>query len=201
MATLREAMATACDTNIRHIVPISGGKDSAALAVYMCLHYSDINVEYVFCDSQCELAETYDYLNRLEKVLGKTITRVTVFDVYGIEEKSTRNAFDFVLRERYGGYLPSPLARWCTRELKIKPFEKYIGDSTAYSYIGIRGDENREGYLRKKSPILSSKPNIIPVYPFKDAGIGLDEVHQLLDGAGLGLPEYYKWRSRSGCVS
>lgn len=199
MATLKEALETISDPRIRHILPISGGKDSAALAVYMCLNYPQISVEYVFCDSQCELPETYEYLNRLEKILGKVINRVTVFDLYDVEEKFTRNAFEFVLRERYGSYLPSPLARWCTRELKIKPFEKYISNSTAYSYIGIRGDENREGYLRKKNPILSSKPNIIPVYPFKDAGIGLDNVQQLLEGAGLGMPEYYKWRSRSGC--
>lgn len=199
MALLKEALTTITDRKIRHIVPISGGKDSAALAVYMCLNYSHINVEYIFCDSQSELPETYDYLNRLEKVLGKKIFRVTVYDIYNIEEKPTRNAFSFVLNERYGGYLPSPIARWCTRELKIMPFEKYIGSSTAYSYIGIRGDENREGYAQKKSPALSSKPNIIPVYPFKEDGIGLDDVHQLLDGAGLGLPSYYEWRSRSGC--
>ena len=54
MATLKEALATIIDPKIRHIVPISGGKDSAALAVYMCLNYSQINVEYIFpsCSSQ-----------------------------------------------------------------------------------------------------------------------------------------------------
>lgn len=199
MATLKEALAAKIDPGIRHIIPISGGKDSAALAVYMCLNYPQVNVEYVFCDSQCELPETYYYLNRLEKVLGKKINRVTVYSLYDVEAKPTRNAFEFMLYERYGGYLPSPLARWCTVVLKIQPFEKYIGNSTAYSYIGIRGDENREGYAGKKSPALSSKPNILPVYPFKDDGIGLDDVKQLLDGAGLGLPDYYEWRSRSGC--
>ena len=28
--------------------------------------------------------------------------------------------------------------------LKIHPFERYIGSDRAYSYIGIRADENRE---------------------------------------------------------
>ncbi|MBC8205591.1 MAG: phosphoadenosine phosphosulfate reductase family protein [Kiritimatiellaeota bacterium] len=200
MATLAEALATIDNPDIRHIVPISGGKDSSALAIYMLQEYPQIEVGYVFCDSECELTETYDYLDRLELLLGKPITRVSVFDVYDVERKPTRNAFDLMLNERYGGYLPGPMARWCTRELKIKPFEKYIGDSLAYSYIGIRADEDRGGYQKgAKPPVLSQKNNIVPVYPFKENGIGLEAVQLLLETTGLGLPDYYEWRSRSGC--
>jgi hypothetical protein len=54
--------------------------------------------------------------------------------------------------------------RWCTKNLKIKPFEKYVGEDPALLYIGIRADENREGYI-------STKPNLTPVYPFKEDGI------------------------------
>lgn len=49
--------------------------------------------------------------------------------------------------------------------------------------------------------LLSEQPNIQPVYPFKDDGIGLGDVQRLLDETGLGLPAYYEWRSRSGCYS
>ena len=68
-----------------------------------------------------------------------------------------------------------------TIELKIKPFEKFVGEGKAYSYIGIRADENREGYKQKKSPVLSNQPNIIPVYPFKDDGITLGGVKKILE--------------------
>ncbi|TIQ56694.1 MAG: phosphoadenosine phosphosulfate reductase, partial [Mesorhizobium sp.] len=47
--------------------------------------------------------------------------------------------------------------------------------------------------------LLSEEPNIIPVYPFKDDGITIDDVKLMLDDSGLGIPEYYEWRSRSGC--
>ena len=47
--------------------------------------------------------------------------------------------------------------------------------------------------------VLSEKQNIMPVYPFKDDGIGLNDVQRILDESGLGLPKYYEWRSRSGC--
>jgi len=92
----------------------------------------------------------------------------------------------------YGGYLPSSRMRWCTRQLKLKPFEKYVGDDPVISYIGIRADEDREGYI-------STKPNITARFPFKEAGITHADVLRILEEAGLGLPAYYKWRSRSGC--
>ena len=113
--------------------------------------------------------------------------------------KPTRKAFDFVLNELYSGFLPSPQARWCTRKLKIEPFERYIGTATAYSYIGIRADEDRQGYITKKPPAFSDRPNIVPVYPFKDDGIDLGGIKDLLEASGIGLPDYYRWRSRSGC--
>lgn len=201
MANLNEALATANDGETRHIVSLSGGKDSTALAIFMRQQYPELPIEYVFCDTGAELPETLEYFERLEAVLGQAITRVTALDELGVEEKGNRTPFDFWLDEAYGGFLPNPQARWCTRVLKIRPFERYVGSATAYSYIGIRGDENRAGYQQQgsKPPVFSEKPNILPVYPFKEHGMGLTDVKRLLEEAGLGLPEYYEWRSRSGC--
>lgn len=165
---------------IRHILSLSGGKDSTALAIYMRDRINDI--EYVFCDTEKELPETYDYLKKLEVYLGKPITYL----------KHDGRGFDELLATRRG-FLPSPQVRWCTELLKIKPFEKYLGDDICYSYIGIRADElHRKGYI-------STKPNITPHYPFIEDGIRKEDVIRILDESGLGLPEYYQWRSRSGC--
>jgi hypothetical protein len=162
----------------RHILGLSGGKDSTALAIY--LRDRVPSMEYVFCDTQKELPETYEYLDRLRAFLGKPITKLN----------ATRG-FDHWL-EVYGGYLPSSRMRWCTRMLKIKPFEDHVGEDEVLSYIGIRADEDRSGYI-------SSKPNIKPVYPFKDDGIVEADVFRILEESGLGLPKYYEWRTRSGC--
>lgn len=199
MACLREALQTVADRSVRHIVPVSGGKDSAALAIYLAENYSQIPCEYVFCDTDAELPETYDYLDRLEALVGKPIRRINALEYMNVTRKPTRQAFDFVLNEMYSGFLPSPQARWCTRKLKIEPFERYIGRDTAFSYIGIRADEDRQGYTPKKPPVLSDRPNIVPVYPFKDDGIDLGAVKEILETSGIGLPDYYRWRSRSGC--
>jgi hypothetical protein len=162
---------------------LSGGKDSTALAIYMRDHHPEIEMEYVFCDTHKELQETYEYLERVQGYLGKEIKKLSS----DLEERG----FDHWLT-MYRDYLPSPNMRWCTRKLKIEPFEKYVGDDPALLYIGIRADENREGYI-------STKPNLSPVYPFKEAGISKADVAQILDACGIGLPEYYKWRTRSGC--
>jgi 3'-phosphoadenosine 5'-phosphosulfate sulfotransferase (PAPS reductase)/FAD synthetase len=168
------------EPDARHILSLSGGKDSTALAIH--LHERIADLEYVFCDTEKELPETYDYLARLEAFLGKPIHYL----------KHDGKGFDELLMAR-GGYLPSPQVRWCTEYLKIKPFEKYVGDDLVYNYIGIRADEpHRRGYI-------STKPNIVPRYPFIDDGIRREDVYRILEESGMGVPDYYRWRSRSGC--
>jgi 3'-phosphoadenosine 5'-phosphosulfate sulfotransferase (PAPS reductase)/FAD synthetase len=178
----------------RHILSVSGGKDSSALAIYMRdrekwrtrlgknvdTSVETVELEYVFCDTHEELAETYEYLDQLEAYLGKKIVRL-----------SDDRGFQHWL-EVHGNFLPSAQVRWCTKNLKIKPFETYVGDDPVYSYIGIRADEDRDGYISKKT-------NIIPVYPFKEDGVDRDDVFRILEESGAGLPDYYKWRTRSGC--
>lgn len=165
---------------VRHILSLSGGKDSTALAVYMRDKVPEM--EYVFMDTGEELAETYEYLERIESYLGKPIIRL----------KNNRQGFKDLLDARRG-FLPSPKMRWCTHYLKIKPFEEYVGDDPVISYVAIRADEpHRKGYI-------STKPNIIAQYPFIENGLVKDDILRILEDSGLGLPEYYKWRSRSGC--
>ena len=186
------------DTSKRHIISFSGGKDSTALAVYMLEKYPDVDFEFVFCDTGVELPETYAYIKRFEEIFGVTVQHVNALQAHGIEEKEGRIPFDVLLREKYTGYLPSPQARWCTKALKIDPFEHFVGDDDCYSYIGIRGDEQRAS-MSGKPVKISQKENIITVYPFIDFDIDLAMVKSLLEDSGLGLPPYYRWRSRSGC--
>jgi 3'-phosphoadenosine 5'-phosphosulfate sulfotransferase (PAPS reductase)/FAD synthetase len=171
----------ATDKQVRHILCLSGGKDSTALAIHMRRTRPHLNLEYVFTDTLKELTETYDYLNRLEALLNIKIIRL-----------NAKAGFDHWLTV-FGGLLPSPQMRWCTNMLKLKPFEEFVGEQQVVSYVGIRADENRSGYI-------STKPNIIPTFPFKEDGIDYAGVMRILNESGLGLPPYLKWgRSHSGC--
>ena len=146
----------------RHILGLSGGKDSAALAIYLKDHGRDDRIEYFFCDTGAELREVYEYLDRLEDYLGRPIERL-----------SSGRDFDHHLK-RFNGFLPAPHARWCTRVMKLEPLEAYVGDDPCISYIGIRADEHRGGYI-------SHKPNIRAVYPFIEDGIVRADVFRILE--------------------
>lgn len=138
---------------LRHLLGISGGKDSAGLAIYLRNKYPETDFEYYFCDTGKELKETYVLIDELEAYLGKEIIKLQA------AKNSHKKPFDHFLN-KYNGFLPAASARWCTKNLKLEPFEEYVGNDSAISYVAIRGDENREGYI-------STKPNIQTVFPFR----------------------------------
>lgn len=189
--------------NPRHILGLSGGKDSTALAIHIKNTRPDIHekIEYYFTDTGAELDELYDYLEELEKYLGRPIYKIKAevdenkriqFKEESVEDKSV--PFDDVLFNKYNGFLPAPNARWCTRDLKIIPMEKWIGDDHCISYVGIRADEpNREGYKAK-----SKNVNITAVYPFREDNLVINDVYRILEES-VGIPPYYRWKTRSGC--
>ena len=98
-----------------HILSLSGGKDSTALALLIKEKYPEIHeqIEYVFFDTECELEETYDYLNKLEVFLEKPIKRMKPY-----------KSFDY-LYSMYK-FLPSIRFRWCTMHMKTETFRKYM---------------------------------------------------------------------------
>jgi len=177
-----------------HVISISGGKDSAALAIYMKEKYPEREFKYLFFDTEEELQDTYDYLNKLQSILGIKVE-------YKFPEKSFKE-----LLLQHNDYLPSPSQRWCTRKMKLETFlntMQEFREYTIYNYVGIRADENREG-------LIPTDEHIVTVMPFKDDGITLNDVKRILHDAGLGLPAYYDvvydseydieyFRSRSGC--
>ena len=121
-------------------------------------NHPEIDIEYFFTDTGKELPEVYEFLGRLEGFLGKPVIRL-----------NPDRDFDFWLTQ-YKNFLPSPKTRWCTRQLKIRPFEEWVrpsldaGDKVT-SYVAIRADEDyREGYS-------STHANLAVRLPFRESGI------------------------------
>lgn len=169
--------------NVRHVLGISGGKDSAALAIYLKQLYPQLQIEYYNSDTGCELTETEKLVNNLESLLGN-ITRLKAVD--GTPEQTP---FDHFLKTS-GGYLPSPQARWCTQKMKLAEFEKFVGDTPTISYVGIRGDEDRDGYV-------STKPNIQAIFPFRKNIWSIDVIHKALHNDNIEqiVSLYKEWAS------
>ena len=169
-----------------HILSLSGGKDSTALAFFMKENMPEIfeKLELVFCDTECELPETYDYLNKIEVFLNKKIIRI-----------KPKRSFDHIYQ--IYNQIPAVNCRWCTVELKTKPFRNFIknnySDGIVKMYIGIRADEAWRLKTAKDTEYLKE------CHPFVDYNIYKSDVTAILENVGIDYPDYYKWRDRSGC--
>ncbi len=172
---------------VRHVLGISGGKDSAALAMYMKLNHPEIDMEYYFSDTGKELPETYELIAELESFLGKKIVKLEA-------NHSHKNPFDHYL-DIYNGFLPSSMARWCTQKLKLEPFERWVGDDLTISYVGIRDDEDREGYV-------STKSNIQSVFPFRKHIWSVEVLNKVLHNSKREIvEELYKKHSKDDLLN
>tara|TARA_R110000803_G_C11966355_1_gene319286 strand:- start:203 stop:1066 length:864 start_codon:yes stop_codon:yes gene_type:complete len=135
------------------IVSVSGGKDSTA----MCLNllekgYLKSDFRRVFADTGWEDKSTYDYLDELEKTIGK-IERIKkdmpIKEEYReyIEEFEKRLGWEspFIRRIINTQFFPKGFAKWCTVELKIQPFKEFFenlgGDYV--NLVGIRKEESK----------------------------------------------------------
>jgi len=165
---------------VRHLLGISGGKDSAALAIYLHDKYPSLDIEYYFCDTGKELDETYKLIENLQSYLGKSITKLKA------AAESNQEPFDHYYH-LFGSYLPSSNARWCTKYLKLQPFEEFVGNTPVISYVGIRGDEDREGYISRKS-------NIQSIFPFRKNIWSEDVIRKVLKNDNIdALVEIYQF--------
>lgn len=169
----------------KYLVPCSGGNDSTALAILLCCLFPHIDWILLFTDTKAEPQETYDNLDLLEATLGRKITRLV----------PERGLFEMI--DDYNGYLPSQQARWCTKSLKIQPFDRYIKEHLAgenvqvWSFVGIRADEDRFGFISEDGALQM-------VFPFKKLGVEREAVYAIVSRT-LGIAKTYRTRSRSGC--
>lgn len=170
------------DDDTKFVIPVSGGADSSALAILLCTLFPNVNWELIFTDTGAEEPELIFTLDRLETYIGRKILRIT----------AERTLYQYI--EKYSGYLPSSASRWCTRELKLVPFQKWLrqldNDGPRHFFVGIRADEpSRIGF-----DIEGAETN----FPFRELGLVREDIFAILSGT-IGIPSYYKRRTRSGC--
>lgn len=154
---------------IRHIIPISG-KDSLCTAIVQ-RQAEPRQYEYLFNPTGSELPEVFEWLEKVEVFLGSKIQHVG------------RDLQTIIAENNY--FLPSRMARYCTRQSKIEPMLEFIGDDEAEIYFGIRADEDRKGFSNLWSPNISCN------YPLKKAGIGINEVYKIINQHGLKPPVFF----------
>jgi hypothetical protein len=149
-----------------HVVALSGGKDSTALA----LRLAEIEPrEYIYLCTPTgdELPSMLAHWAHLEALLGQPLTRIT---------NRTLSAWITEF-----GALPNWRQRWCTRLLKIEPCIAFLArHAPATLYVGLRADE--EGRDGLYGPYANYR------YPLREWGWGLREVQQYLHERDVAIP-------------
>ena len=122
----------------KQIISLSGGKDSSAMLLRMIELKYPID-EIIFCDTQLEYPEMYNWIKQIEKLIDRKITFVKGDDwdkwFYG---KWTRG-------KHFGEIRGFPFVcgmNWCTRELKHKPMEN-LREKGDIIYLGIATNESK----------------------------------------------------------
>lgn len=106
---------------------------------------------------------------------------------------ASRNGEPFEALIRKKNYLPNPVTRFCTVDLKIKPFANYcrhhLGWDDWDNLVGIRSDEPRRVAKIRANPSDGMK-GINRLMPLADAGVTRQDVAQFWSKQpfDLGLP-------------
>jgi 3'-phosphoadenosine 5'-phosphosulfate sulfotransferase (PAPS reductase)/FAD synthetase len=132
---------------MKHIVNLSGGKDSTAMLLMML--EKNMPVDYVlFVDTTKEFPEIYDHLEKLEKYIAPLqITKLSFdYDYYFFEHTISRGKNT----GKKGYSFPTVRTRWCTR-LKIESVSKFVNSlKDDYTiYVGIAYDERKRAKPKK----------------------------------------------------
>lgn len=157
---------------MKHVVGLSGGKDSVAMSLRLRELHPDIDFEYICTPTGNELPELFDHLQNLEDLLGKPIKRLGVgLDLYQLIEEQQM--------------IPNYRARFCTRVLKIEPTIEYMRALPEGSvlYVGLRADEPVE----KRGGIYGDL--VTSVYPMREWGWTIEDVWAYLGERGVKIPK------------
>lgn len=158
---------------MRHVVAISGGKDSTVLALRLA-EVEPQDYEYLITPTGNELEEMEAHWKKLEGLLGKPLIRLQPFP--------SRDGLLHLIQ--LFNSLPNHRQRWCTRMLKIEPTIAWLTENApCVQYVGLRGDEETRG------GIYGDIPGVTQRYPFREWGWGVDDVWRYLAERGIKIPK------------
>lgn len=156
---------------MNHIVALSGGKDSTAMALRLT-EIEPRNYVYVCTPTGDEPKQLFTHFDRLEQLLAQPIIRL----------QHSLGLRGLIRREKA---LPNPRMRFCTRVLKAEPWIDWLEQQIpCVSYVGLRADEkDRTGFRRLEIPGIQMD------FPMRRWGWTLRNVHGYLAKRGIDIPK------------
>lgn len=159
---------------MKHIVALSGGKDSTAMALRLS-EIEPLDYEYAITPTGRELPEMHAHWRKLESLLGKPLLCIPAPSMVELIVKHSA--------------LPNFRMRWCTRQIKIEPFMKYVSTSTpAIAYVGIRADEI-DGEQAREGTDWKGMQDVKQDFPLARWGWGINKVMAYLQEREVTIPK------------
>lgn len=136
------------------VISFSGGRSSGyMLAMIVNAHNGKLpdDVRVIFANTGKEMAETLDFIVACEEQFNVPITWVeyrtgkqwAVVDYSSASRKG--EPFEALITDR--NFLPNPVARICTVEMKVLTMERYVTTDLGWEHftnvVGLRADEPR----------------------------------------------------------
>ena len=187
------------------ILSFSGGKDSTACGLW--LQERGIPFRPLFLDTGWEHRDTYAHIEKLEALFGPVIrcrSEIQPTPAYAAEIAEIEALLGwpspFVRWMVHKAMFPSRKRRYCTQELKTRPFMLWADahDAEIVNVIGIRRDESE---ARASWPEWAGHPDAPSVEVFAPGILwtvaDVIEIHQRHGVEPC--PLYLRWSSRLGC--
>jgi 3'-phosphoadenosine 5'-phosphosulfate sulfotransferase (PAPS reductase)/FAD synthetase len=158
-----------------HVVALSGGADSTALALRLREVMPAAAFNFVCTPTGDELPEMFDHWKRLGELLGSPLLPIM-----------HRVGLNGLIAEQKA--LPNNRMRYCTRILKIEPYRKWLKERAQHgpvvSYVGLRADE--EG---RAGGAYDDIDGVTMRFPLREWGWGRGDVLSYLEQRGVSIPE------------
>ena len=191
------------------VINFSGGRSSGFMLHKILESYGGNlpeDIKVIFCNTGLEHHQTYEFIHRIgqewcpvvwleydqrkvtkeiQKDDSKHVVAVTKAHQKVVDYTSAARAgepFEMVIN--YKSYLPNPVTRFCTQELKIKLSDRYMREiSEEYtSCVGLRADEQR-----RVAKLKGRRVKVEVIAPMADAGHAREDVTSFWDGHPLDL--------------
>ncbi len=184
------------------VISFSGGRSSGFMLWNILQahdHKLPDDIKVVFSNTGLEHHETYEFIHRIEENwCDITWLEYTLNDEKKPSHKvvnydsASRNGEPFDLLIKYKKFLPNPVARICTVNLKIETLNWYIDWPEYHKCIGLRADEPRRVTNMRK------KPDVF--LPMADADHSRFDVMEFWAGHELDLNLPMRGNILSNCV-
>lgn len=159
---------------MKHLVAVSGGKDSTAMALRLA-EMEPRDYEFCITPTGRELPPMKEHWDRLACLLGKPLTIIPA-----------PLLVDLIVKYQA---LPNWRMRFCTRQVKIEPFMAYaLAAKPATCYVGIRADEV-DGEDAREGTDWQGVEGVAQDLPLVRWGWGIGQVRAYLREREIEVPE------------